>query len=151
MKWPSRLEKLLKKALSAERQAVAIYSAQVDLFRKWERSDLEIYEDILREEKSHQSEIEEALGGPAPSIFDAKSGYLFGLFLAVIPKRWNYRMHIWAEREAAMAYFIAWKQLKFLNPPEAMYRSLKRNLWKQTKQELSHRRRFQLALKKETL
>ncbi len=145
------LEKLLKKALSAERQAVAIYSAQVDLFQKWKRSDLAIYEEILREEKSHQSKIEEALGGPAPSNFDATSGYLFGLILAVIPKRWNYWLHIWAEREAAKAYFLAWKELKSLNPAEAIYRSMQRNLWKQTKQELSHRRRFQLALKKETL
>lgn len=143
--WPVSVEKALRAALAAERQAIGIYESQVQQFQKRKRSDCQIYEEILKEEKQHRSELEDALEEAEPSVLDKFAGHSFGLLLSVLPKRWNYRMHVWAEREAAKAYFLAWKELQKFSGLE--FSRLKKMLWQQTKQELSHRRRFQLALK----
>jgi len=148
--WPLTVEKALRAALAAERQAIGIYESQVKQFQKRKRVDCQIYEEILKEEKQHRSELEDALEEAEASVLDKVAGHSFGLFLSLLPKRWNYHMHVWAEREAAKAYFLAWKELKNISGAELSksdFSKLKQTLWHQTKQELSHRRRFQLALK----
>lgn len=145
--WPANIEKSLRSALSAERQAIGIYEAQVSWFKKWNRRDRALYEEILAEEKQHRSELEKNLAAPTSSFVDHLTGLLFGTLLCLLPRSWNYRLHVWAEREAAKAYFLAWKEICKLPPVGKGERQLRKTLWEQTKQELSHRKRFQTAMK----
>jgi hypothetical protein len=145
--WPDAIEKSLRSALAAERQAIGIYEAQVKWLQRWNRRDRALYEEILAEEKHHRSELEHSLAEPGNSRWEHISGLIFGFLLCLLPRSLNYRLHIWAEREAAKAYFLAWKEVKKLPLTGFRELRLRKTLWEQTKQELSHRQRFQTARK----
>jgi hypothetical protein len=106
----------LQNCLVAEEQAIAIYQAEC-LLLAWtpvtsgRRATLALCRRILKEEKEHRSLIREHLEGSI--VLEARltlarfGGYLLGLLLSALPSRLSWRIHSWAEREAAQIYGAA--------------------------------------------
>ena len=90
-------------AVSAEQQAIAIYEAQV-LWRPG--SSGKIFREILAEERQHMLSIKPFLSlqivvfmtGPLNILF----GWIFGSLLSILPRKLCYKVHVWAEKDAAV-------------------------------------------------
>jgi|GEM_PF-1614128 len=104
------IHKKLLQVLSSEAQAIAIYQAEVALFRLLGKP-LSPYQEILAEELNHQSVVETFLAQENLQVssgsrkkMDLISGWLVGTVLALLPARLRDRTHVWAEEEAAKIY-----------------------------------------------
>lgn len=126
-------------ALYAEQQAIAIYEAQV-FWRP--RSSDPIFREILAEERLHNLSIEPFVKLNALSrvirSFNILVGWLFGTFLSLLPRKICYRIHVWAEKDAAKTYENAARQTSKVETP-ALYDALTHA----AKQEYEHAERFQ--------
>jgi rubrerythrin len=117
----------LLNAYSAEQQAIAIYQAEV-FWRPGASGD--VFRAVLAEEQAHP--------------FNFFFGWLFGSGLSLLPRRLCYRIHVWAEREAAKTYEVTVANIG-PDAPELLRKSLSHA----AVQEVEHARRFEdlLAIK----
>lgn len=127
-------------ALSAETQAISIYEAQIS----WRPEP--IFIEILAEEKAHQKSLNLNL----PKIlrlYHRCSGYLLGLILCFLPRPLCYRVHVWAEKQAALVYQNCSKALKKLDlsASEQIYLEI---LAQAEQQEWGHAEQFALHYEK---
>jgi rubrerythrin len=126
-------------ALNAEQQAIAIYEAQV-FWRP--RSVDPIFREILAEERLHSLNIEPFVKLSFASFlirpFNVLFGWLFGTLLSMLPRKICYRIHVWAERDAAKTYEKAAGQTSKVEMP-ALYVALTHA----ARQEYEHAERFQ--------
>lgn len=140
-------DKALKQAISAERQAIAIYEAELPILRWRGVREISVYSEILNEERQHEGVLEQALGNIKISGFfslDHVAGTIFGWFLGILPLSWNFYIHAWAEREAAKSYWIARSALLSSSHEAGI---LAKKLGIMARQELSHRKRFLKLMK----
>ncbi len=129
-------------ALYAEQQAIAIYEAQV--FWRPRSSDL-IFREILAEERLHNLSIEPFVKLNVVSImirpFNVLFGWLFGTLLSLLPRKLCYRIHVWAEKDAAKTYEDAARRTSKIEAP-ALYEAL----IYAAQQEYQHAERFRKKL-----
>jgi rubrerythrin len=129
-------------ALYAEQQAIAIYEAQV-FWRS--RSDELIFREILAEERLHSLSIEPFVKLNFASFlirpFNILFGWLFGTLLSMLPRKLCYRIHVWAEKDAAKTYEDAARKTSKDEAP-ALYDALTHA----ARQEYQHAERFQKKL-----
>jgi rubrerythrin len=137
----------LLNVFSAEQQAIAIYEAQVF----WRRGpSSEIFRDVLAEERSHRLSIETFMGLNKGlkwvvflmTPFNMMMGWVFGSMLSVFPRKLCYRVHVWAEEEAAKTYEETAKKI-----PRDAPSGLQEALVHAARQEHQHARRFEVLLK----
>jgi rubrerythrin len=133
----------LLNAYSAEQQAIAIYKAQIF----W-RPGLngQIFRDILAEEMAHQQGMAIYMNSPALVLlmtpFNFFAGWSLGSILSILPRAICYRIHVWAEREAAKTYEKTLAALDVDDPAQ-----LKEALAHAAAQEHEHARRFEVLVK----
>ena len=140
----------LEKALSAERQAISIYAAELPLLRWRKFEQIATFDRILAEEREHAGMLEEEMGALATrgaSWIDHLGGTIFGFLLGMLPQAVNFRVHAWAEREAAKSYWTARAFVLHTRPEKT---DLARTLGRMARQELAHRRSFLKLLKGDT-
>lgn len=125
----------LRAAARAEEQAIGIYEAEV--FWRGER----VFSEILQEEIAHKSSLSSFSPGPARA-FDRWSGRLLGSLLSLLPRRICYRLHEWAEAEAARIYEAALERCHGNDLNSAHLSELQKALSHAAKQEWEHSRRF---------
>jgi len=130
-------------AYSAEQQAIAIYKAQT--FWRPGASG-QIFRDILAEEISHQASMASFMNTPFLVLLitpiNFLGGWMLGSFLSILPRPLCYRIHVWAEEEAAKTYETTLANLSAEDP-----KSLKEALAHAAHQEHEHARRFDVLLK----
>jgi rubrerythrin len=130
-------------AYSAEQQAIAIYKAQT-FWRPGKNG--QVFREILAEEISHQNSMDNFMSTPLLVLlitpFNFIAGWMLGSFLSVLPRALCYRIHVWAEREAAKTYETT---LAGLGADELT--TLKAALAHAAEQEYAHARRFEDLLK----
>ena len=133
----------LLNAFSAEQQAIAIYEAQV--FWRPKSNDA-VFREVLVEEREHRLGIEPFLGLKAVvflvSPFNNLMGWAFGTLLSLLPRKICYKVHVWAEEEAAKTYEQTLNNLPSGAPPE-----LRDAVAHAAEQEREHARRFEALLK----
>jgi rubrerythrin len=133
----------LLNAYSAEQQAIAIYKAQT--FWRPGASG-QIFREILAEELSHQESMASFMNSPVLVLlitpFNFLAGWMLGSFLSILPRPLCYRIHVWAEHEAAKTYETTLAGLGANDP-----KSLKESLAHAAHQEHEHARRFDTLLK----
>lgn len=134
-----RISKILRVANSAEEQAIAIYEAE--MFWRPEK----IFAEILAEERDHLRSISFEANGLF-SISNRLAGWVLGSALSILPRSICYRVHIWAELEAAKVYENAHKALKALDLSAEQQKLLPALLAAQCQEE-EHSLRFQNHLK----
>lgn len=143
-------QKTLRAALLTEVQAIAIYRAECAVLglTAWTRRRRlmeRICQRTLREELGHQSRV--GVFVQSSPFFRAlwqlnvAGGWALGLLLACLPSRWNWRIHAWAENEAARAYLHA---LAKLSP--RVSRQVRLALGEAARQEEIHQWRFERML-----
>lgn len=92
-------------AYSAEQQAIAIYSAEV-FWCPGESGNL--FREVLAEELSHQQSVRPFITAwflvMLITPFNYFFGWLLGSLLSLLPRLLCYRIHVWAEVEAAKTY-----------------------------------------------
>jgi demethoxyubiquinone hydroxylase (CLK1/Coq7/Cat5 family) len=104
---PRPWRNVLKRTRAAEQQAIAIYSAEV--FWRGGGPDSPLKQ-TLEEEESHDRhlsgdpEARQALPTALESYLNRGMGWAVGSFLALLPDRWLYSVHVWAELQAAQIY-----------------------------------------------
>jgi len=128
----------LLNAFSAEQQAIAIYEAQVF----WRPRDSgAVFREVLAEERAHRLSIEPFMGIQAVvffmSPFNILMGWVFGTFLSLLPRKLCYRVHVWAEEEAAKTYEQTAKKIPIDAPSQ-----LREALVHAAHQEHEHASRF---------
>ena len=132
----------LLNAFSAEQQAIAIYEAQVFWLP---RESGAVFRDVLAEERAHRLSIEPFMGIQTVvlmiSPFNILMGWVFGSVLSLLPRKVCYRIHVWAEEEAAKTYEQTAKKI----PPSAPSR-LREALIHAAHQEHEHASRFRALL-----
>jgi rubrerythrin len=133
----------LLNAFSAEQQAIAIYEAQVF----WRQgSSGAIFRKILKEERDHRLGIEPYFNHPwvkgVISPFNILAGWVLGTVLSILPRRWCYEIHVWAETQAAETYENTAQSLP-IGAPQV----LRDVLAHAAKQEHEHARQFSLLVK----
>jgi len=105
-----------------------------------------VFREVLAEERAHRLNIEPFLGTQAVvflmSPFNILMGWIFGSFLSLLPRKLCYRVHVWAEEEAAKTYENTAKKI----PGDAPSR-LREALAQAAQQEYEHARRFENLLK----
>lgn len=130
-------------AYSAEQQAIAIYKAQT--FWRPGASG-QIFREILAEELSHQESMASFMNSPGLVLlmtpFNVIAGWMLGSVLSMLPRPLCYRIHVWAEREAAKTYEVTLAGLGSSDP-----KSLRDALSHAAKQEHEHASRFEVLLK----
>ena len=130
-------------AYSAEQQAIAIYKAQT--FWRPGASG-QVFREILAEELSHQDSMANFMNSPVPVLlmtpFNFIAGWMLGSFLSILPRPLCYRIHVWAEHEAAKTYETTLAGLGADDP-----KALKEALAHAAEQEHEHARRFEVLLK----
>lgn len=133
----------LLNAYSAEQQAIAIYKAQT--FWRPGASG-QIFRDILAEELAHQDSMASFMKSPLLVLiitpFNFIAGWMLGSVLSMLPRPLCYRIHVWAEHEAAKTYEVTLAGLGSHDP-----KSLRDALSHAAKQEHEHARRFETLLK----
>ena len=137
----------LLNAFSAEQQAIALYEAQV-FWRPGESSSL--FRQVLAEERAHRLSIEEFLGRTTSikivttmiTPINILMGWVFGCVLSILPRKLCYRIHVWAEEEAAKTYDQTAKLIPSDSPPH-----LRAALVHASAQERLHARLFEALLK----
>lgn len=132
----------LLNAFSAEQQAIAIYEAQVF----WRPRDSgAVFREVLAEERAHRLSIEPFMGTQAVvlmiSPFNILMGWIFGSFLSLLPRKICYRLHVWAEEEAAKTYEQTAKKIPLSAPSR-----LREALDHAAHQEHEHASRFRALL-----
>lgn len=139
----------LRRAWSAERQAIAIYEAEIFILRIFRSSFLEVYREILREEREHSVAVANLLIADRPNRIivaaDFLSGWSVGILLAFLPTRWNFWAHVLAEQQAALVYLAARKSL--LSSGMHVRSEAALQLAQQARQEFNHSRLFAKLLK----
>jgi demethoxyubiquinone hydroxylase (CLK1/Coq7/Cat5 family) len=114
-------KRVLVSALLTEVQAISIYEAQIFILRNTALSEgrrvtLKTCSDILLEEKLHSDSLFPVLAAHSFRsllLFGNRiSGYTVGAFLSLLPHRLHWRVHVWAEIEAARAYRNAARALE---------------------------------------
>lgn len=129
----------LLNAYSAEQQAIAIYKAEV--FWRPGKSG-QIFRTILAEEEAHQRSMDPFMASTgiiaviAP--FNFMAGWLLGTFLSLLPRNLCYRIHVWAEIEAAKTYEMTLQKMGKYVPS-----GLGHALTEAAHQERDHARRFE--------
>lgn len=130
-------------AYSAEQQAIAIYKAQT--FWRPGASG-QIFREILAEELCHQESMASFMQSPGLVLLvtpiNLIAGWMLGSVLSLLPRALCYRIHVWAEREAAKTYEVTLAGLASSDP-----KSLRDALSHAAKQEHDHARRFETLLK----
>ncbi len=130
-------------AYSAEQQAIAIYKAQT--FWRPGASG-RIFREILAEELSHQESMASFMNSPGLVLlmtpFNFIAGWMLGSVLSMLPRPLCYRIHVWAEREAAKTYEVTLASLG-----SGDQKSLRDALSHAAKQEHEHANRFEILLK----
>ncbi|MEI6832368.1 MAG: demethoxyubiquinone hydroxylase family protein [bacterium] len=130
-------------AYSAEQQAIAIYKAQT--FWRPGASG-QIFRDVLAEELSHQDSMAQFMNSPILVLlmtpFNFIAGWMLGSFLSILPRPLCFRIHVWAEHEAAKTYETTLAGLGTDDP-----KALKEALALAAEQEHEHARRFEVLLK----
>jgi rubrerythrin len=130
-------------AYSAEQQAIAIYKAQT-FWRPGANG--QVFRAVLAEEISHQDSMDNFMRSPILVLlitpFNFIAGWMLGSFLSILPRALCYRIHVWAEHEAAKTYETTLAGLGANDP-----KNLKVALAHAAEQEHEHARRFELLLK----
>ncbi len=135
----------LLNAYSAEQQAIAIYQAEV-FWRSGASGD--VFRAVLAEEQAHQRSMDAYMDSRwiiyVMTPFNFFFGWVFGSGLSLLPRRLCYRIHVWAEREAAKTYEVTVANIG-PDAPEPLRKSLSHA----AAQEVEHARRFEdlLAIK----
>jgi hypothetical protein len=140
----TRQIKALQAAYLSELQAIAIYEAELEVLKSLSPSadrkrTQELCESILLEEIEHSNHFVPFLGPDFKSSIQAqlsvRVGKLLGKALALTPSRTSWRIHAWAERQAAEIYENAYSMTGLAQLQEAR------------DQERSHAERFEALLK----
>ena len=103
----------LKSCLISEEQAIAIYVAEcrvlkLTAFWKVRRDTLALCQKVLLEEKCHRLEVGAYV--PMGTLFRFQlwlsriGGYIVGVILSFLPVSLSWRIHSWAEMQAASIY-----------------------------------------------
>lgn len=130
--------RLLREAWWTEVSAVAIYEAEVF----WGLGP--VFEKTLREECEHAGPLREWVQpnrwerawASAQRLF----GWVFGSMLCILPQPWIFRIHVWAEVEAAASYARVLDQARNL-PLEILA-----HLGHAKAGEVEHQQRFEALL-----
>jgi hypothetical protein len=126
-----------------EIQAIAIYKSEISCLRRLprvprRRATIALCERILLEEFEHSDSVGRHLRLRAPDRALAQAyrgaGVLLGWTLSVLPARLSWKVHAWAERQAARVYADAFAQMPL------------RELWTAHEQELNHAALFEQLL-----
>lgn len=142
------LTALLESCLLAEEQAIAIYEAEIFLLRltpltAQRRLTLELCLDIVAEERVHRGEIlnysNDAFRPKVRIAISRFAGHLLGVALSLIPSRASWRIHSWAEQQAAEIYRACAQKLAADSPALTSMRQAEF-------QEQEHSRRFSQLL-----
>lgn len=153
MKAP-KITQVLSECLSSEEQAIAIYEAECwflrrSAFTRGRKTTLALCEKILAEEREHRSGIvdhlEPRLALSAVVMLSKLGGYALGAALAQFPSRLNWRVHVWAEIQAAKIYRNAANLIASDPSSENILnnRAILKILREAERQELEHSRLFQ--------
>jgi hypothetical protein len=130
----SQRTRALKSAWLSELQAISIYEAEISIlkktaFTKKRKRTLELCERILSEELHHSESVKHHFKSDrllAVQVQVSKwVGTGIGVFLSLLPSRTSWRVHAWAEREAAQIYSSTYKiaRLPELTEAEAQERA----------------------------
>ena len=155
MEWNSRLKQSLKRAQSAETQAIAIYRAESwCLARTCRTHDLNLIHEILLEEQAHASELMKHYQTSRLGIknliqlvidfWNVVAGSVVGMALCLLSRKCRCRVHVWAEHEAARIYLRSCLELR--RARQGDLRELTRVLFLAARQEREHARRFNVVV-----
>lgn len=139
-----------KAAWFSEIQAVAIYEAECWALKftafgeKRKRAKVE-FEEVLGEEKEHALGLMENHASELQTLdhlqatLNRLAGRILGVALTLLPVKWSYAIHVWAERQASEIYRDTATVWKSAGGSEAMISFLR----EAENQEELHARRFE--------